>query len=93
MRLKKPEPFDPGKEYKIGERFIYQNKTLVCVKYKRIARAYTKMYLDANLFPTQCGLCRVNYSDCKGVCDSPCQKYNRTDRKEVNYKLLRFNKK
>lgn len=96
MRVSKPEPFDKYKQYKVGERFTYKGKTLICAKYKRTPRwlieKMADVYTSFGMFPTQCGMCRVDYKDCQGVCDSPCQKFTRTDRIEVNYKLLRFNK-
>jgi len=97
MRVKQPEPFDKDREYKIGERVIYQGKTLICVKYtptpKWLIEKFGDMYFQFGMLPTQCGMCRIKeYKDCKGVIDSPCFRYSRLDRKNINFQYLRTNK-
>lgn len=93
MRIKQPEQFDPEKEYKIGKRLIYNGRVLIAVKYtktpKWIIDKYSDLMFAFGKLPTQCGMCEIKYSDCKGIVNSPCQKYNRKDRKEINFRFKR----
>lgn len=96
MRVKHPEPFDKDREYKIGERFTYMGKTLVAVKYRPVPRRmlekYPEIYFGLGMMPTQCGMCAIKYKDCNGLITAPCQKWERKDRKHINFIVLRFNK-
>nr|UVX77145.1 MAG: hypothetical protein [Bacteriophage sp.] len=73
MRVKQPEPFDPNREYKPGERCVYRGMVLI---------AEIWMAADARLannnpaiFTQRCVRCKIQREDCPGI-GRQCDKYN-----------------
>lgn len=93
MRIKRPEQFDPDREYKIGDRLIYNGAILLAVKYvqtpKWLIEKHRHLFFSFGKFPTQCGMCEIKIRDCKGIVKAPCQKWNRKDNKNINFRFLR----
>ena len=92
MRIQAIPEFDPEKEYKIGERVIHQGRVLVAVKWVEIPKILIEDYVSLNLFPTQCGMCSIRNRGCKSF-DSPCFRWNRSDRKKINFRFKRYAKR
>ena len=87
MRVKQPEPFDPNREYRPGERCVYRGMVL-------IAEIWTAA--DARLanntpaiFMQRCVRCKIKREDCPGI-GRQCDKFHRSDRKTIYWRLLRI---
>lgn len=89
MRVNKPQPFDPAKEYKPGERLIYQKWVLIATPW---TRGMTAAAIKFKILATRCGCCKISHEDCTGI-DLKCWRFNRTDRKEIYFKYLNHIKK
>lgn len=97
MRFKEPEPFDPKKEYEIGDKVIIGDKVLIAQKYTQINMRHIShevaysMFVLTGKIATQCGMCDVDNSVCN--LDAPCFKYGslntkyRKDRKNINFRF------
>lgn len=88
MRVKKPEPFDPEREYKPGERFVYKNTTLIV---KQWTRGMDEVALKFKFLATRCGCCKIDHEDCTGI-DLKCWRFNRKDGKQVFFSLFNYKK-
>lgn len=81
MRINRPKPFDPGKEYVPGERFTKDD--YVC-KVSQWTDGMTKVAKDLPvMFRHKCNLCIMKHTDCNS--DSLCWPWNRKDRKNMFY--------
>lgn len=93
MRIKRPEQFDPDREYKIGDRLFYNGRMLIAVKYtqppKWLVKECKNIFFAIGKMPTQCGMCEIKYKDCNGMVKAPCQKWNRKDKRDINFRFLR----
>lgn len=78
MRVKQPEPFDPNREYKPGERCVYRGMVLIA----EIWTAADARLANNNpaIFTQRCVRCKIQREDCPGI-GRQCDKYDRTDRK------------
>lgn len=91
MRFKEPEPFDPKKEYQIGDKVIFDNKILKAEKWTDVNTRHLpegfeyKMFCATGKIFTQCGMCDVDNKVCN--MQSPCFKYDRKDRKNINFRF------
>jgi len=81
MRVTPPEPFDPEKEYKPGDRCIYGNRVLIA---KVWTKGMTATAIKFKILATRCGCCKIDHNDCTGI-DIKCWRFNRTDRKEIYF--------
>lgn len=74
MRIKKPQPFDPQKQYNPSERAVYRGMVI-------IAEAWNKKYL------LRCHLCVIQARECFGH-GCVCDEYHRTDKKRIYFRKL-----
>lgn len=88
MRIQKPQPFDPSKEYKISERCIYNGMVLVLTKWIQLNQKDIVKYKLPMEMVSRCLSCRV-HDICKGP-HLQCDKFNRSDRKNTFWKFLRI---
>ena len=86
MRVKPPEPFDPQREYKPGERFVYKNMILIV---KPWTRGMDAVALKFKFMATRCGLCKITHEDCTGI-DLKCWRFNRKDKKQVFFSFFKY---
>lgn len=97
MRVLKPEVFDKLKTYKPGQKVIYKEKVLIAEKYKPIPAAiyekHKELFLISGKLPTQCGMCFIDYGDCSGIVSGTCDKFNRKDRININFRFKRNERK
>lgn len=95
MRVKQPEPFDPSKEYRPGERCVYRGMVLIAEIWTRAAQRLA--VYPGTLFYQRCARCKIGRDVCTGA-HLQCDKYSRTDRKTIYWRLaypktVRTNKK
>lgn len=91
MRINKPKPFDSNKEYKIGERCIYDGKILVLEEWKKIDVEILIKYKAPIELASRCLMCKIK----KDVCTGPhlqCDKFSRSDKKNTYWRFLRIKK-
>lgn len=78
MRVNKPQPFDPKKEYKPKERAVYRGMVIMAKIWtatdKRLANT------DPQIFMQRCVRCKINRDDCPAI-GLQCDKYHRKDKK------------
>lgn len=86
MRVKQPEPFDPSKEYRPGERCVYRGMVLIAEVWDKWSRKFSAD--NPVMFPPRCIRCKIKRDDCPGV-SLKCDKYNRTDKKTIYWRFLR----
>lgn len=96
MRVKQPEPFDPSKEYRPGERCVYRGMVLIARDMDE-SRPKVSRRPRNPILPTVRPLPRIDRDVCTGA-HLQCDKYNRTDRKTIFWRLaypktVRTNKK
>lgn len=83
MRTKKPQPFDPEKQYNPGERSVYRGMVIVAERWNEKA----EMLLSKNRcqFPlSHCNICIMDGMDCSEFCDE----YGRTDNTRIYFRKL-----
>jgi hypothetical protein len=88
MRIKKIEKFDPKKEYKIGERCIYNGMILVLKKWIPVDHNLVLKYNSPLEMISRCLSCRIKPDVCTGV-NLQCDKFSRSDRKNAFWAFLR----
>lgn len=89
MRLKKLQPFDPTKEYAVGERCLYGDLVIIATQWTKWD---TKLVAESPLcFTPRCVRCRIKREDCSAL-TCMCDKYRRTDRKTIYWRTVRQNK-
>lgn len=90
MRTKKPQPFNPNRQYNPGERAVYRDMVVVAERWvnpsKRIVEKFAKNF-GTVLY--RCGCCAIKREDCppEGL---KCHITNRTDRKTIFYRHLYY---
>lgn len=84
MRVKQPEQFDPEKEYKPGERAVYNDMVIIAEVWTKAAQRLVDS--PGTLFCQRCVRCRIGRDVCTGA-HLHCDKYNRTDRKTIFWRL------
>lgn len=64
MRVKQPEPFDPNREYRPGERCVYRGMVLIA----EIWTAADARLANNNpaIFTQRCVRCKIQREDCPG---------------------------
>lgn len=87
MRVKQPEPFDPNREYRPGERCVYRGMVLIA----EIWTAADARFANNNpaMFTQRCVRCKIKREDCPGI-GRQCDKFHRSDRKTIYWRLLRI---
>lgn len=83
MRAKKPQPFDPEKQYNPGERSVYRGMVIVAERWNKKA----EILLSKNRCPfplLRCNICIMDGMDCSKFCDE----YGRTDNKRIYFRKL-----
>lgn len=84
MRVKQPEQFDPEREYKPGERCIYNDVVIVADEWTKAAQRLHER--NPVIFPCRCARCQIDRTDCP-FSGRKCDKYSRTDRKTIYWRL------
>lgn len=74
MRVKKPQPFNPEKQYSPGERSVYRGMVIIAKEWKC-------------QFILRCNLCVIKQEDCFGS-GCVCDEYHRADKKRIYFKKL-----
>ena len=87
MRVKQPEPFDPSKEYRPGERCVYRGMVLIAEVWDKWSQKFCND--DPARFPPRCVRCKIKRDDCPGI-GRQCDKYHRSDRKTIYWRFLRI---
>lgn len=86
MRVKKPKPFNPGNEYKIGERSIYRGMVIVAEKW--IKPSYRTIdNIGKFVCLSRCACCVIHKDDCPAV-GLKCHKTSRSDNKVIYFRKL-----
>lgn len=88
MRIQKPKPFDPKKEYKIGERCIYNGMILILKKWTNVDPDFIIKYKIPIEMASRCLSCRIKPDVCTGA-HLQCDKFNRKDRKNTYWCFVR----
>lgn len=86
MRVKQPEAFDPKKEYKIGERAIYNGLVIIAEKWGKWDKHFSNK--EPAKFAPRCIRCKIERADCPGL-NLQCDPYSRKDRKTIYWRVLR----
>lgn len=89
MKIQKPQPFDPTKEYRIGERCIYNGLILILKKWTPISQDYVIKYKLPIECISRCLSCRLKNDVCTGP-HLQCDKFSRSDRKNTFWCFLRM---
>lgn len=88
MRIKKPQPFDPQKQYNPGERSVYRGMVIVAEKWvypsKRIVEKFAKNF---GMILCRCGCCVIKKEDCPAV-GLKCHRTSRSDNKVIYFRKV-----
>lgn len=84
MRVKQPKPFDQEREYKPGERAIVNGSVLIATLWTPAAQRLADS--PETLFCRRCVCCKIGKDICTGA-NLKCDKYSRTDRKTIFWRL------
>lgn len=83
MRTKKPQPYDPQKQYNPGERSIYRGMVIVAERWTKIKEEMANQ--PGNIYPKwRYSLCVIDGKECSRFCDE----YGRTDKKRIYFKKI-----
>lgn len=81
MRVKKPQPFDPLKQYNPGERCVYRGMVVIAERWTKTKEELANC--PGNVYPKfRCSLCAIDGKDCSKFCDE----YGRSDNKRIYFK-------
>lgn len=89
MRVKEPQPFDPTKEYKPGERAVYRGMVIIADIWTATDQRLANT--DPQIFMQRCVRCKIKRDDCPGV-GLQCDKFHRADKRTIYWRLLRMAK-
>lgn len=87
MRVKQPEPFDPNREYRPGERCVYRGMVLIAEIWTAADARLANN--NSTMFAQRCVRCKIKREDCPGI-GRQCDKFHRSDRKTIYWRLLRM---
>lgn len=87
MRVKQPEPFDPNREYRPGERCVYRGMVLIAEIWTAADARLANN--NSTMFAQRCVRCKIKREDCPGI-GRQCDKFHRSDRKTIYWRLLRI---
>lgn len=83
MRVRKPQEFDPEREYKPGERAVYRGSVVVAERWTKQKEQIAND--PGNILPKwRCSLCAIDEKECSKFCDE----YGRTDNKRIYFRKL-----
>lgn len=83
MRVKKPKPFNPEKEYSPGERSIYRGIVIIAERWTKVKEEIAGT--PNSIYPKwRCSLCVIDGKDCSKFCDE----YGRSDNKRIYFRKL-----
>lgn len=83
MRIKKPQPFDPDRQYSPGERAVYRGSVVVAERWTKLKEEIANE--PGNIYPKwRCSLCAIDGKECSKFCDE----YGRTDNKRIYFKKM-----
>nr|DAZ59514.1 MAG TPA: hypothetical protein [Caudoviricetes sp.] len=85
MRVREPQPFDPDKEYKPGERCTYNGVVLIAEVWTKAAQRLHEQ--NPVIFPCRCARCKIERTDCPFT-GRHCDRYSRNDRKQIYFRQL-----
>lgn len=85
MRINKPQPFDPQRQYNPGERAVYRNMVIVAKKWDKKKEDLANE--PRSMYPGRCTQCEIQANDCLGG-GCKCDEYVRTDKKRIYFKKL-----
>lgn len=69
MRTKKPQPYDPQKQYNPGERSIYRGMVIVAERWTKIKEEMANQ--PGNIYPKwRCSLCVIDGKNVQGFATS-----------------------
>ena len=65
MRVKQPEPFDPNREYRPGERCVYRGMVLIAEIWTAADARLANN--NSTMFAQRCVRCKIKREDCPGI--------------------------
>lgn len=86
MRIKKPQPFEPGRQYNSGERSVYRDSIVVAETWFTSTKRIVEKF-GMSLY--RCGCCAIKKEDCPAV-GLRCHCTSRTDGKTIYFRFVRF---
>ena len=86
MRTKKPQPFEPGRQYNPGERSVYRDSIVIAETWFTSTKRIVEK-LGMSLY--RCGCCAIKKEDCPAV-GLRCHCTSRTDGKTIYFRFVRF---
>lgn len=86
MRIKKPHPFEPGREYNPGERAVYRGMVIIA---ERWVKPSDKLIEKVGKFVclSRCACCVIHKDDCPAV-GLKCYRTSRSDNKVIYFRKL-----
>lgn len=86
MRIKKPHPFEPGREYNPGERAVYRGMVIIA---ERWVKPSDKLIEKVGKFVclSRCACCVIHKDDCLAV-GLKCYRTSRSDNKVIYFRKL-----
>lgn len=86
MRTKKPQPYDPQKQYNPGERSIYRGMVIIA---ERWVKPSDKLigYVGKYVCLSRCACCVIHKDDCSAV-GLKCHRTSRSDNKVIYFRKL-----
>lgn len=86
MRVNKPKPFEPGKQYNPGERSIYRGMVIVAERWVKPSDKQIEKFIK-NIYLSRCACCVIHKDDCPAL-GLKCHKTSRSDNKVIYYRKL-----
>lgn len=86
MRVKKPQPFETGREYNPGERAVYRGMVIIA---ERWVKSSDKLIEKVGKFVclSRCACCVIHKDDCPAV-GLKCHRTSRSDNKVIYFRKL-----
>lgn len=86
MRIKKPQPFEPGREYNPGELAVYRGMVIIA---ERWVKPSDKLIENVGKYVclSRCACCVIHKDDCPAV-GLKCHRTSRSDNKAIYFRKL-----
>lgn len=86
MRIKKPQPFDPDRQYSPGERSVYRGMVIIA---ERWVKPSDKLIENVGKYVclSRCACCVIHKDDCPAV-GLKCHRTSRSDNKVIYFRKL-----
>lgn len=86
MRIKKPQPFEPGREYNPGELAVYRGMVIIA---ERWVKPSDKLIENVGKYVclSRCACCVIHKDDCPAV-GLKCHRTSRSDNKVIYFRKL-----